>query len=400
MKKVLTFIVFNLLFMNVVFGQWQYLGPDGNTECICINGTTIFASSDSYLYKSTDGGNTWIDCNNGIPHVVLSYLVKSMVVLPPYIYAGTIWNPYRSSDNGENWTVIGSGTVGMGQYSMTVQDSIVFAGTAPPNAGVFYITPHDSVWTQANNGLTNLNVYSMVTDDSVIYAGTSFPLGGVFRSSDYAASWTLLDNGLPDSSIIQSLVARGNDIYAGTDNKGIFHSADYGSSWHADNIGLQELNVATIYFYGSYLLAGTKPSNPHGGFYRSSDGGSTWSPWSYGVPANPLNVYNYAVKDTFIYAATSTGVWRRNLSELTGIEETGINTEIAIFPNPAESEIHFTLPEKYEMAKVSIFNVVGKEVVSLKLDHAQNEIEINVQGLPQGVYFIRVKNLAGKFVKH
>ena len=66
-----------------------------------------------------------------------------------------------------------------------------------------------------------------------------------------------------------------------------------------------------------------------------------------------------------------------------GVEETLIAENISYFPNPTNNMLFIDSNEN--PVKVSIYNVLGKEVIS-----AKNSKEIDVSGLPSGVYIIRI----------
>ena len=79
-----------------------------------------------------------------------------------------------------------------------------------------------------------------------------------------------------------------------------------------------------------------------------------------------------------------------------GIEDENLLT-IAIYPNPTSNTLFITGNET--PITVSIYNVLGKEVLSLK-----NTNNINVKALPSGVYVIRISYGIGqtnrKFIKN
>jgi len=70
---------------------------------------------------------------------------------------------------------------------------------------------------------------------------------------------------------------------------------------------------------------------------------------------------------------------------------------ISIYPNPTSNTLFITGNET--PIAVSIYNVLGKEVLSIK-----NTNNINVQALPSGVYVIRISDGVGqtnrKFIKN
>jgi len=72
-------------------------------------------------------------------------------------------------------------------------------------------------------------------------------------------------------------------------------------------------------------------------------------------------------------------------------------TNIAIYPNPTSDIVY--IEGNYTQLKVSIYNVLGKEVLSVK-----NTNNINVAALPSGVYIICISDGVGqtnrKFIKN
>jgi hypothetical protein len=72
-----------------------------------------------------------------------------------------------------------------------------------------------------------------------------------------------------------------------------------------------------------------------------------------------------------------------NCNGVMGVEETLITENISYFPNPTNNMLFIDSNEN--PVKVSIYNVLGKEVISTK-----NSKEIDVSGLPSGVYIIRI----------
>ena len=84
-------------------------------------------------------------------------------------------------------------------------------------------------------------------------------------------------------------------------------------------------------------------------------------------------------------------------NEVLGVEEILITENISYFPNPTNSVLFIEANET--PVAVSIYNVLGKEVLSTK-----NSKEINVSALPSGVYIIRISGGVGqtnkKFIKN
>jgi hypothetical protein len=86
-----------------------------------------------------------------------------------------------------------------------------------------------------------------------------------------------------------------------------------------------------------------------------------------------------------------------NCNGVMGVEETLITKNISYFPNPTNSILFIEGNEG--PVTVSIYNVLGKEVISTK-----NTNKIDVKALPSGVYIIRISDGVSqtnkKFIKN
>ena len=83
-------------------------------------------------------------------------------------------------------------------------------------------------------------------------------------------------------------------------------------------------------------------------------------------------------------------------------EENSINQVFTIFPNPAEDFIVISVGSQHTVTNtdIRIFNVFGETVKNPTQTLPEGEgLRIDVSGLPSGVYFVRVGNKVGKFVK-
>jgi len=64
------------------------------------------------------------------------------------------------------------------------------------------------------------------------------------------------------------------------------------------------------------------------------------------------------------------------------------NKEFSISPNPASSTINVYLPRGYEKAKLSVFDVLGKEIYRVELNSLHSTI--NIAKWNSGVYLVRI----------
>ncbi|GAB1453754.1 hypothetical protein MASR2M47_38100 [Draconibacterium sp.] len=79
--------------------------------------------------------------------------------------------------------------------------------------------------------------------------------------------------------------------------------------------------------------------------------------------------------------------------------EENINTaEVKIYPNPVKSEIVTVEFNKREIKEISITNITGKEVFLKTYPFAENKKQIQLNGIPNGIYFMKIKTNEDKIV--
>jgi photosystem II stability/assembly factor-like uncharacterized protein len=174
------------------------------------------------LYKSVDGGSTWIHSYewDGAP-------VSALAIDPTNagaLYAGTGGGVFKSADGGATWAKIGLTT-----------------------------------------GVTSLALDP--GDPNTIYAAAgNFSAGflGLFKSTDGGASWTAINKGLAGAldsrSTVNAIVVAPNNrstLYVATSGRGVYKSVDGGASWAPFNDGLTNLDVRLMAVASNALYAVT-----------------------------------------------------------------------------------------------------------------------------------------------
>jgi photosystem II stability/assembly factor-like uncharacterized protein len=282
------------------------------------NPNTIYAARASTLFKSTDGGTSWYAVNSAIAVSTLAIDSHS----PNTLYAGTTNGLFKSRDGGENWTTVNSrlpaspvGLVLDPQNSSTMYAEI-------GRAGLFKSRDGGENWTTVNSGLSTVLVLSLAVDPqnpSTVYAAAD---GGIFKSTDAGSNWSAVNTGLPNSYYFIGILAidpqNPRTIYAGTwgeiwgefrDPVGIFKSTDGGTSWSAASFGLPG-NLSGI---GFLVIDPHNPNTVYAetdqGVFKSSDGAASWNAANSGLRGNHIStlVFDPRTPGT-LYAGGSGGV--------------------------------------------------------------------------------------------
>ncbi|MGH7444641.1 MAG: WD40/YVTN/BNR-like repeat-containing protein [Longimicrobiales bacterium] len=170
------------------------------------------------VYRSDDGGTTWVPKNVGtradfLPDRYPSYgqCVHKLIVhpaLPDRLYQQNHCGVYRSDDRGDSWVEITDGLPSDFGYGLA---------TDPRNADVLFTIPEESSHMRTTVG-GRLRVY---------------------RTTNAGASWHALTDGLPQEHAYVSVLrdALTNDthdpvgIYFGTSTGHVFASTDAGAHW-------------------------------------------------------------------------------------------------------------------------------------------------------------------------
>ncbi len=210
------------------FAAWSLRGPinrGGRTRALGIdvrtqtapNITIIAGGVSGGIYKSTDNGVTWV--NKLSPSAIHSITSIAQDISPGFQntwYVGTGESSgasasgggafftgdgvYKSTDNGETWTLLPSTSDGNGQF-------------------------FDSQWSFVNNIAVNKNTGSVFAAASNV----------IMRSQDAGASWSTVRSTLASTAMSEVQITSTGIIYAGIPSgftdAGISTSANDGGSW-------------------------------------------------------------------------------------------------------------------------------------------------------------------------
>lgn len=391
MKLKITILSVFCMFINGVFAQWQQTVLNNKTiVSMTSKGSSIFVGTTSDgIFRSDDEGASWTQINNGLTNYSV-FGVWGMGSFGSFVYAGTADGTFISSDNGNTWANTGN-LIGVNAvYSFVFQNNDIYVGTG---GNVYKSSDNAVTWNYAGNGIPSLSntVRSLVGNGANLYAG-SYNNGGVYVSTDNAATWT--SAGL-STYPIRAMGVNGNHLFAATSDT-IFYSADNGTTWEARNNGISIFNRWTLCFTfdGNRVFTGKRGA----GVYFSDDNGLNWISAGNGLPAGSY-VNKLLINGNYIYAGADyqQGVWKRALSEFTGIEEAPLVSS-DIYPNPAQENLY--VHSKTNSGKYVVTDLAGKEVNVKILRQSDTETSMDVSTLAPGIYFIRTEKsrTAAKFI--
>jgi CSLREA domain-containing protein len=217
--------------------------------------------TNNFFRKSTDGGVTWSAAISGINSADPQNFYSPFFVDPTngsHLFFGTN-HLYESTTAAASWTAIGSPGVNGWTTSTSTINAIAMAPSSPSTiyavvgSNIFMSTTNDGVSWTVHTGPSNIS--QIVVDPSnplICYVTSSaFGVAHVSKSIDGGATFTNITGNLPDLptySLVLNPAA--NTIYVGNDN-GVYASTDGGTTWNPYGFGMPNVEVRDLEFNSS-----------------------------------------------------------------------------------------------------------------------------------------------------
>jgi photosystem II stability/assembly factor-like uncharacterized protein len=304
---ILTFFLIAL--STISYPQWQMLdGPyethgvkrlfnHPNGSLFAIGYNNLY--DNNRVYRSTDFGETWVKVLSGTDQLYSLYGDSSNEV-----YAGGEGRIYHSSDNGENWIMKNIPQTGSAFRAISLNSSgNIFAGNSD---GIFLSTNGGNNWLQVLHISTG-DILILGNDDIFATSSTS----GIHFSSDNGINWVSKNTDLP-SLICRKIVQNSSgELFTNVLYNGIYKSTNYGLSWFLpDSSNLT--NLSDLFIDKSdilYVCKWTTVGIGIPGVYRSTNDGFSWDYLGLGTQhkydLNTVSVDNnnklYAGNDRGLY---------------------------------------------------------------------------------------------------
>ena len=403
----------------------------------------IYCGSDGGIFQSTDNGDNWTNLSSGL-QIMQFYQMASTEADTNIMMGGSQDNGcyYRNSSGTWNHILGGDGM------------NVVIDPTNPNI--VYYSWQNGGIHLSYNGGNSGSNISSsprsvengawvtpFVLDPNnslTLYAGYE----NVWKTTNRGASWTSISNFSGSNTLRQLAVAPSNSnyIYTCTDDNQIRRTTNGGNTWALVNSGLPNRVITDIEIHPSYpdsVWVSCSGYFINSKVFVSGDAGATWTNLSVNFPNLPVNDLAYDTVSHRIYAATDIGVYYQHTptsafvwndfnsglpnvivneleiqynssriraatygrgmweSDLERPLSTGISSnhfakaeEFSVSPNPATDITTLRWTEE-KPRRVSLLDSKGR-VVRVYQPQNGSSLEINLQDLPRGIYFVEIEN--------
>jgi photosystem II stability/assembly factor-like uncharacterized protein len=392
-----------------VFSQWNKINsfPNIHVNDLFNSGNTVYAATaNNGIYRSTDSTATWQQLIAGLNNPQ-SLRCSQVILTGGILYTATEDGIYRSTDNAANWVkksdgiVIGSGSIYLSAQSIFEHNGVLLTGTY---SGIYRSTNGGENWLSTNISGTHVWAKNFTFHNGIIFAARESinnPTG--YTSTNDGLTWSNLTGPSFFSTI--TFFSEPGKLFTGTIH-GAWLSTNNGVNWVERSAGLTpDPYNSSFVRTGGVLVSSLKFGGS--GMFKSSNDGIQWENFGQGLPFL-ISIDEIVIFNGKILAATSSGIYQRNSSEVTGLIQ--ISSEIPDnfslaqnYPNPFNplTKIRFSIPQTDAVTlkvKLTVYDITGREaaiLVNKELKAGVYEADFDASSLASGVYFYKVEVFSG-----
>jgi photosystem II stability/assembly factor-like uncharacterized protein len=346
---------------------------------VSADGNIIFVTGRNEIeqFLSTDYGKSWLF--QRLPEISGDPSLNSILIANNRLWIATREGLYYKNVSDSSWNVKMQDSSFL---FLSEANQVIYAAT---RRSLFKTTDNGESWTICNNtaglpwimGLSaKENTVVVLLHDSVMYSND---FGEHFYSSELPVFW--------NQDIL--LTNDGKDFFIACQSSGMFLSIDNGANW-------QKVNDSTFSFLNG-IAAGPGCiflSTRDGGVIRSTDKGYTWKRFNEGFPKCQNSVNGLALSADTLFAVgqsnylTGMGINKRSSFHI-GIPSQEKNvTELRIHPNPVVGS--FTISFQDQTLSHVPFSIISNNGKNQVNGYSGTNGKISIEYLPSGTYVIEI----------
>ena len=133
----------------------------------------------------------------------------------------------------------------------------------------------------------------------------------------------------------------------------------------------------------------------------SLDDGDNWEPFGENMPSVVITDLFIHEASEYMYAATyGRSSYKMDISEdILGIENNYSISTFSMYPNPASNVVSISLDNSSENISIIIYDQLGRRVLNKDFENVNNKVQISLNELNKGVYYVQVVSETTKFTK-
>ncbi len=285
-------------------------------QAFCANDSMVFAGTTNGIFVTKNAGESWTAKNNGLTFSVSYALGISGGKLLSASNASVCY----SNNFGDNWN---NAVTQNGMSGYTVTPAMLVTGNTVYAATMYDVYRSDNNginWVKRSSGINAVSSQGLFAGPSVLLS--SYGTYGIKRSTDGGQFWRNSDSTL--STQIKSFYAGDRNIHASSATGGLFHTTDLGVKWISDTMPSGVFTVAS----GWARIGSTMYVSENGkGVFKSTNGGGKWVAASTDI-SMPKAIWSLLAVDTILYAGTIGGIFRSSTGGNTWVQSSGGNTTL------------------------------------------------------------------------
>jgi photosystem II stability/assembly factor-like uncharacterized protein len=400
--------------------------------------STMFECNDGGLYKTNNGGTSWVDLSNGLEisqiyRIGVSQTISNNIICglqdngsreiynnqwyeqtggdgmeciidysnPNIEYATYAYGKmYRTYDFWANQTTISDNIPGQPTGAWVtpfiidpVNPAILYAGYDR----VYKTTNRGDSWSSASSILTNDKLRSLAVAPSNTQTIYAADFNDLYRTTNGGGTWNQIGSTDDPNARITYLAVNPNNsqqmyitksgYVAG--NK-VWMTPDGGSNWYNYSGSLPNVPVNCI-VYQNGTNEGLYVGTDVGVFY--TDGSmADWIPYQNGLPNVVVTELEISYNDNKLWAATfGRGLWKSDVySTVVSSPESDseASTKISVYPNPNDGLFTVELPPCRSW-DIHVYNAAG-QVVWSNVGSGSSKVNIDIATVSRGIYLIQV----------
>jgi photosystem II stability/assembly factor-like uncharacterized protein/PKD repeat protein len=235
--------------------------------------TGAYPNYDDRIFRSSDGGQTWVDLGEVIPQGVFAITVSDPQTITAADWEG---NMFRSSDAGLSWAQTFNSRGLQPSYFSSAVPFFVNSQTGYFGYGAGFVintTDGGASWNQISSGTGNsLNDAAISPNGNLIVVGNN----GTLITSNGTSQW-IIHEFFTTNDLMGVHVINSNDVVVVDKQGWIYKSSNSGNSWTAANTKPSNLEAKDLHFSNlldGWIIGGGSIGNV---LFHTTDGGDSWT---------------------------------------------------------------------------------------------------------------------------